>query len=218
MATRRGFYGITAVFALVLGAAPAAWAQQSVHPYKLKGTAIVGEMIGGELVILKEKFSSDVVVQLARGRSLDARPPASEILAAVVDCGTSQTPFVTQIVVWDTEQETILVEVSAPISPDDSALRSKGGAMNVVEAQFVADVTLNATGQAGVNAIDGGEWKAAGVAKIDTRSPDGCPKSVKMSLIGTLNVTVSDGPFALALETLVPKASATASKAIAFLQ
>lgn len=217
MRTVRSLAMLVVGVAVLVGGVHAGWAQQSVHPYKLKATVSDDEMIDGDLVILKAKLTSGLLVQLARGRSLDEKPPGNEILAVVVDCGTSPTPFVTQIVVWDTDQEMVLVEVSEEITTDDSIFQSKGGAMNIVEAQFVAEISINANGAVGVNAIDGGDWVASGVAKIDTKSPDGCPKSVKTTLLGTLDVTVTDEDGTIALETLVTKASGTASKGIAFL-
>jgi hypothetical protein len=165
---------VTGLCAVVLAALalPSAVRADAVYALDLSFSGVV--VTDG--VLGKNKVTNEALVNLARGRAIDAPVPGNEVMALVFDCASGEG----SLVVFDTLAGTVLVPW-AIVERQDLLLAPNGGAFAL---QFeVAEVGENENG------IDDGYLVMTAQFKP---GPMSCPSGIKASVSGALDVTVTD--------------------------
>jgi hypothetical protein len=163
--------GLCAVLLAAL-ALPSAARADAVYALELSFSAVV--VTDGALA--KQKVTNEALVNLARGRAVDAPVPGNEVMALVFDCATGEG----SLVVFDGLAGSVLV-TWATGDAEDLLLAPNGGA-------FALDLDVAEVG-ADENGIDDGYLVVTAQFKP---GPMNCPSGIKASVSGALDVTVTD--------------------------
>jgi hypothetical protein len=134
------------------------------------------------------KGTSANIINLARGRSVNAAVPANEVLAALMNCDTALS-----LVVYDTGSHTVLATIATPME-SSSVGNSKQG-MAVV----AADINTNGNSS---NGLTGGYLVFTGKATLDA---NGCPIKGSTAVTGVIEATTTDDVGTQAATVLVMK-------------
>lgn len=167
----RTLAGLCALFLSVL-ALPSAARADAVYALELSFSAVV--VTDGALA--KQKVTNDVLVNLARGRAVDAPVPGNEVMALVFDCVTGEG----SLVVFDGLTGSVLVPWATG-DAEDLLLAPNGGA-------FALDLDVAEVGE-NENGIDDGYLVVTAQFKP---GPMDCPTGIKATVSGALDVTVTD--------------------------
>jgi hypothetical protein len=154
-------------------------------------------MVVTDGVLGKNKVTNEALVNLARGRAIDAPVPANEVMALVLDCATGEG----SLAVFDALAGTVLVPW-AIIERQDLLLAPNGGAF-ALELE-VAEVGENENG------IDDGYLVVTAQFKP---GPMNCPTGIKATVSGAIDVTVTDDVGTDSLTAVLLKGKASFSSA-----
>jgi len=173
--------------ALLLWLPSASHAQFHIYPVALSGKGAV-QGFTPDPVIVREGFTTDEVVNLARGRALDAVVPENEILAIGIDCESTFMP----LLVFDANDPNDPLAFVGFIDVDSDELAvSETGAVwsSVLEFEESGNET---------DGIADGQLMLGGTAKFDA---EGCPIALSAAGVGHVEV-FTDGA---ALSLIVTK-------------
>lgn len=162
----------------------ASHAQFNIYPVAFSGKGAV-QGFTSEPVIVNEGFTTDEVINLARGRALDAAVPENEILAIGINCESTLMP----LLVFDSNDPNDPLAFVGFIDVDgdsELAISAKGAVWaSVLEFDENGDET---------NGISDGQLMMGGTAKFDA---EGCP--IALSAAGVGHVEISAGGASLSL-------------------
>jgi hypothetical protein len=165
----------------------ASHAQFDIYPVAFSGKGVI-QGFAPEPVLLREGFTTNEVINLARGRAPDAVVPANEILAIGISCESTFMP----LLVFDANDPDDPLAFVGFIDVDSEQLAfSERGAVwaSILELEETGDET---------NGISDGQLMMGGTAKFDE---EGCPIALSASGVGHVEVFV-DGE---ALSLIVAK-------------
>lgn len=165
---------VTGLCALLLAAIalPSAARADAVYALELSFSGVV--VTDGELA--KQKVTNEALLNLARGRAVDAPVPGNEVMALVFDCVTGEG----SLVVFDGLAGSVLV-TWATGDAEDLLLAPNGGA-------FALDLDVAEVG-GDENGIDDGYLVVTAQFKPGAMN---CPSGIKANVSGALDVTVTD--------------------------
>lgn len=145
-------------------------------------------------VLVSTSIKNNILVNLAMGRDRNATVPANQVLAAVISCGEG----LTKLIVFDTNTSSNLATIaSADSAPDAIGAKNKG--------EFVGLWTVQNVGN-GANGITGGFLAGAGKATLDVTE---CITKASATLIGVVDVTITDDVGTHSFTGLIPKGKVT---------
>jgi hypothetical protein len=174
-----------ALLAALLTVLPAAaHAQFDIYPVAFSGKGVI-QGFTPDPVLLREGFTTDEVINLARGRALDAVVPDNEILAIGINCESTFMP----LLVFDANDPNDPLAFVGFIDVDNGtelAFSEKGAVWSSV-LEF--DATGNET-----NGIADGQLMMGGTAKFDD---EGCPVALSASGVGHVEVAVDGAALSL---------------------
>jgi hypothetical protein len=196
MKYRRGSYFILATALLGLAVAPQARGGD-VHAAKVSMQGAVPDDVGGQPTITVLKVSGNNLLNVAMGRDRRAPVPKNQVLALVIDCSSRAAG----LGVYDTTAHAPLVTI-ATNSANDYFEGTTSGA-------FAMKMDLLETGN-NTNRVTGGYLIVAGSYKRDGR---GCPVSIKATMLGRLDVMVTDDIGTHGLPFVITKATLSTGKA-----
>ena len=112
------------------------------------------------------------------------------MLAAVIDCGAG----IAKLIVFDTNTSSNLVTIAiAHSTPDSIAAKGKGEFVGLFDLQNVGN---------GTNGITGGFLVMSGKATVGTND---CVTKASGTVVGVIDVTISDNAGVSSFTALVPK-------------
>ncbi|MEN8184029.1 MAG: hypothetical protein ABFS46_15995 [Myxococcota bacterium] len=158
-----------------------AQAQTVVNQVKL-GVSGASQGHDGEFFIEKVKVRDVDIINLALATPTGTKPPANFVLALTTNCGDGDS----QLVVWDTNADMELAQVSQTFSITDDAVNAdKNG--QLATSRFVESVDFSDSGD-NTWGIEDGEVHLAGSVKWADVDGTHCPVSMKAALVGTISV------------------------------
>jgi hypothetical protein len=134
------------------------------------------------------KGTANNLINLARGRDVNASVPANEVLAGLMNCSAALS-----LVVYDTSANTVLATVATPMESGTVGNPKQG--LGVVAAQVASSGNSS-------NGLNGGFLVFTGKVSLDV---NGCPTKGSTSVTGLLNITITDDMGTHSVQALVMK-------------
>jgi hypothetical protein len=146
--------GILAVASVIAVTTAIADTTTEVYALKFRGAVLQQDVKQGEPAVYKARFSEDAIVNLTRGRAIDATPVATEKLALKVNWATREA----KVIVFDTVNKVPLATIA--VSRDCCLVESDK------RAQMSMPLDIQRTGITG-NRVNGGNLSLIGSSKKD---------------------------------------------------
>jgi hypothetical protein len=177
------------IAALIISSTIALTAQAvDVYSVKFSFSGANQDQKGGLPAINSVKGTGNNLINLARGRDVNASVPANEVLAALMNCSAALS-----LVVYDTSAHTVLATIATPT--ESGTVGSPKQGLGVVAAQV-------ATAGNSSNGLTGGFLVFTGKVTLDG---NGCPVKGSIAATGLLDVTITDDMGTNPTEVLVMK-------------
>lgn len=194
-----GFGALVAALAICVASGSARAQTVVVNQVKL-GVGGASQGFDGDFFIEKLKVTDADVINLALATPTGTKPPSNFVLAMTTNCGNGDS----QVVVWNTNTDMELAQVSQTFSiSDDSVNANKNG--QLASSLFFDSVDLSDSGD-NTWGIEDGELHLAGVIKWADVDGTLCPVAIKGTLVGTMSVWA----FGQQIDALATKAKLSA--------
>ena len=175
------------IVAIGLGSATSSHALTSNLVYQVSVTGMTGVSqgigVGGVPKIVTTTMSGNSLINLARGRAINAKVPANEVLAVAVNGWIGTWGFT--VIVYD---KTAQVSLATVADVTDTTRATSGAAHTVVTSLLDVNSTSSS-----VNNLDGGSLVLSGVTSVKFPSAD--PRAILFtlsgSLVGIMDVTMN---------------------------